>query len=218
MSTRGRYAVAVLGSIVLVEAALIRLGRTYGSTSQERALQLPGDAIVEDPEVVTDHAITIDAPPAAVWPWLVQMGWGRGGWYTARWVDRLLFPANAASADRIIPELQDIDVGTFIPDGPPHTECGLIVEEIEPERALVLHSNSHLPKSWRERATVDWSWAFVLTPLDDGRRTRFHFRSRWTTSPWWLTVGGRLGIVPADFIMSRDMLRGVKERAERTSR
>ncbi len=218
MSTRGRYAAGVLGSIVLVEAALIRLGRTYGSTSQERALQLPGDGIVEDPEVVTDHAITIDAPPAAVWPWLVQMGWGRGGWYTARWVDRLLFPANAASADRIIPELQDIDVGTFIPDGPPHTECGLIVEEIERERALVLHSNSHLPKSWRERATVDWSWAFVLTPLDDGRRTRFHFRSRWTTSPWWLTVGGRLGIVPADFIMSRDMLRGVKERAERTSR
>jgi hypothetical protein len=217
MSTRGRYAVAVLGSIVLVEAALIRLGRTYGSTSQERALQLPGDAIVEDPEVVTDHAITIDAPPAAVWPWLVQMGWGRGGWYTARWVDRLLFPANAASADRIIPELQDIDVGAFIPDGPPHTECGLIVEQIERERALVLHSNSHLPKSWRDHATLDWSWAFVLTPLDDGRRTRFHFRSRWTTSPWWLTVGGRLGIVPADFIMSRDMLRGVKRRAERTS-
>jgi hypothetical protein len=216
MSTRGRYAAGVLGSIVLVEAALIRLGRTYGSTSQERAVQLPGDGIVEDPEVVTDHAITIDAPPAAVWPWLVQMGWGRGGWYTARWVDRLLFPANAASADRILPELQDIDVGTFIPDGPPHTECGLIVEQIEPERALVLHSNSHLPKSWREHATLDWSWAFVLTPLDDGRRTRFHFRSRWTTSPWWLTVGGRLGIVPADFIMSRDMLRGVKERAERT--
>jgi hypothetical protein len=217
MSTRGRYAAGALGSIVLVEAALIRLGRTYGSTSQERALQLPGDGIVEDPEVVTDHAITIDAPPAAVWPWLVQMGWGRGGWYTARWVDRLLFPANAASADRILPELQDIDVGTFIPDGPPHTECGLIVEQIEPERALVLHSNSHLPKSWREHATLDWSWAFVLTPLDDGRRTRFHFRSRWTTSPWWLTVGGRLGIVPADFIMSRDMLRGVKQRAERTS-
>lgn len=217
MSTRGRYAAGVLGSIVLAEAALIRLGRTYGSTSQERALQLPGDGIVADPEVVTDHAITIDAPPAAVWPWLVQMGWGRGGWYTARWVDRLLFPANAASADRIIPELQDIDVGTFIPDGPPHTECGLIVEEIEPERALVLHSNSHLPKSWREAATLDWSWAFVLTPLDDGRRTRFHFRSRWITSPWWLTIGGRLGIVPADFIMSRDMLRGVKERAERTS-
>jgi len=217
MSTSLRRAVGVLGAIGLVEAALIRLGRTYGSTKQERALQLPGDSIVEDPKVVTDHAITIEAPPSAVWPWLVQMGWGRGGWYTARWVDRLLFPANAPSADRIIPELQDIDVGTFIPDGPPHTECGLIVEQIEGERVLVLHSTSHLPMSWRNHTTLDWSWAFVLTPLDEGRRTRFHFRSRWTTSPWWLTLGGWLGIVPADLIMSRDMLNGVKIRAERAS-
>ena len=206
---------AALGVAALGEAALIHLGRTYGSTRHERDITLPGDGIVGHPDVTTDHAITIDAPPSAVWPWLVQMGWGRGGWYTARWVDRLLFPANGPSTDRVIPELQDIDVGTFIPDGPPHTECGLIVEQIEPERALVLRSNSHLPTSWRAHATLDWSWVFVLTPLDDGRRTRFHFRSRWTTDPWWLTLAGRLGIVPADFVMSRDMLRGVRTRAER---
>jgi hypothetical protein len=218
VSRKWRWAAGALGAIALGEAALIRLGRTYGSTDEERSKPLPGDGIVMDPKVVTDHAITIDAAPSAVWPWLVQMGWGRAGWYTARWVDRLLFPANEPSADRIIPELQDIHIGTFIPDGPPHTECGLIVEEIDHERALVMHSTSHLPMSWRARATLDWSWAFVLTPLDDGRRTRFHFRSRWTTSPWWLTLGGRMGIVPADFIMSRDMLRGVKMRAERLAR
>ena len=63
-------------------------------------------------------------------------------------------------------------------------------------------------------ATVDWSWAFVLTPIDRGRRSRFLFRSRWVTAPWWLTLGGWLFIVPADFVMSRDMLRGVKQRAE----
>jgi hypothetical protein len=163
---------------------------------------------------VTDHAVTVDAPPSAVWPWLLQMGWGRGGWYTARWVDRLLFPANGPSADDIIPDLQGLSIGDFIPDGPPETECGMIVEQLEPERALVLHSNSHLPLSWRERAELDWSWAFVLHPLDDGRRTRFHFRSRWTTAPWWFTLGGWLVVVPADFVMSRAMLRGVKERAE----
>jgi hypothetical protein len=209
-----RWIAGAVGVAVVAEAVMIRLGRTYGSTAVERAATLPGDGIVADPNVVTDHAITIDAPPAAVWPWLVQMGWGRGGWYTARWVDRLLFPANGPSAIRIVPELQDIGIGTFIPDGAPETECGLYVEEIEPERALVLHSNSHLPKSWRSRSTLDWSWAFVLTPLDGGRRTRFHFRSRWTTSPWLLTAGGWLGVVPADFVMSRDMLRGVKQRAE----
>jgi hypothetical protein len=208
------WAVGAVGAIAVTEAVLIHLGRTYGSTAAERGAVLPGDGIVAGPSVVTDHAITIDAPPAAVWPWLVQMGWGRGGWYTARWVDRLLFPDNGPAAIRIVPELQDIRVGTFIPDGPPETECGLYVEEIDPERALVLHSNSHLPMSWRRSSTLDWSWVFVLTSLDGGRRTRFHFRSRWTTSPWLLTAGGWLGIVPADFIMSRDMLRGVKRRAE----
>ena len=214
MSTKGRWIAGVVVAISLGEAALIHLGRTYGSTNDERTIALPGDRIVRDPNVVTDHAITINAPPSAVWPWLVQMGWGRAGWYTARWVDRLFFPANGPSADRIMPELQHVEVGSFIPDGPPHTECGLTVEQIESERALVLHSNSHLPISWRVHATLDWSWAFVLTPLLDGNRTRFHFRSRWTTRPWWLTVGSRLAIVPADFIMSRDMLRGVKMRAE----
>jgi hypothetical protein len=79
MSRRGRWVVGSIGVIALGEAVLIRLGRTYGSTEQERSLQLPGDHIVGDPEVVTDHAITIDAPPSAVWPWLVQMGWGRAG-------------------------------------------------------------------------------------------------------------------------------------------
>lgn len=199
-----------------IERTLTHLGRTYGSTPEERVRRLPGDDIIASPDTVTDHAITIDAAPGEVWPWLLQMGWGRAGWYTARWVDRLLFPANGPSADRIVPELQDVAVGTFIPDGPPETECGLYVEVLEPERAMVLHSNSHLPLSWRQRkaADLDWSWAFVLTPLDEGRRTRFHFRSRWTTAPWWLTLGARLFLVPADFVMSRDMLHGVKQRAE----
>lgn len=195
-------------------AVLHRLGRTYGSTSAERAAPLPGDDIVPRPTAVTDHAITITAGTEHIWPWLVQMGWGRAGWYTARWVDRLLFPANGPSADQIVPELQHIEIGTFIPDGPPESECGLIVEGLEPERALVLHSTTHLPLSWRAHASADWSWAFVLTPLPDGG-TRFHFRSRWVTSPWWLTAGADATIVPADFIMARDMLRGVKQRAER---
>lgn len=217
MLMRVRPVAGVMGAIALGEAVLIRLGRTYGSTREERARQLPGDGVVADPSVVTDHAITIDAPPTQVWPWLVQMGWGRAGWYTARWVDKLLFPANGPSADRIIAEFQDVDVGTFIPDGPPHTHCGFVIEQIDRNRALVMHSTSHLPMSWRAHASVDWSWVFVLTPIDEGRRTRFHFRSRWTTSPWWLTLGCLLGLVPADFVMSKGMLRGVKLRAERTS-
>jgi hypothetical protein len=175
-------------------------------------MMLPGDDIGPDPQVVTNHAITIDAPPESVWPWLVQMGWHPAGWCTARWVDKLLcWP----SLNRIVPGLQEINLGDFIPDGAPETKCGLIVERLEPQRALALRSTSRLPASWREKhiATLDWSWAFVLTPIDGGRRTRFLFRSRWVTAPWWLTLGGWLFIVPADFVMSRDMLQGVKQRA-----
>lgn len=90
------------------------------------------------------------------------------------------------------------------------------MEELSPERHLVLRSTSHLPAKWRERqvAELDWTWAFVLTPMADGNQTRFHFRSRWRTSPWWFTAGGKLLVVPADLVMARDMLRGVKARAE----
>jgi hypothetical protein len=199
---------------VAVEAILIRLGKTYGSTPDERKLRLAGDDIVPNPQVVTNHAITINAAPDDVWPWLAQMGWHRAGWYTAGWVDKLLFPLNWPSANRIIPALQDIRVGDFIPDGAPETKCGLIVRQLEPGRVMALHSTSHLPLSWRDKASLDWSWAFVLIPLDQGRRTRFLFRSRWVTAPWWFTLAGWLGIVPADFLMSHDMLEGVKLRAE----
>lgn len=214
-----RLAAAALlgGAAALSEAALIHLGRTYGSTSAERAMSLPGDGIVAEPMVVTNHAITIDAPPEDVWPWLVQMGWGRAGWYTARWVDRLLFPANGPSASEVVAELQGLTVGDFVPDGAPETKTGFIVEELVPNRWLVLHSTSHLPASWREtkRALLDWSWTFVLRPIDGETRTRYLFRSRWTTAPWWFTLGGWMGIVPADFVMARGHLHGIKERSER---
>ena len=180
-SHRVRNASGLLAAgAVVTEATLFHLGRTYGSTADERAGRLAGDDIVSHPSVVTNHGITINARPEHVWPWLVQMGWGRAGWYTARWVDRLLFPANSPSATTILPELQDLHVGDFVPDGAPETECGFIVEELIPNRALVLHSTSHLPGSWRDKAALDWSWAFTLTSIDGGHRTRYLIRSRWT--------------------------------------
>jgi hypothetical protein len=197
-------ALAVAGGL---ESALVRLGRTSGSTAAERGLALPGDGIVPAPQVVTDHAVTLAAAPEDVWPWLVQMGWHRGGWYTARWVDRLLFPANLPSADRVLPDLQEVAVGSFIPDGAPETRCGFVVEELDPPRALVLHSTSHLPATWRDRgiARLDWSWAFALRPTGDGG-TRLQVRSR------WFTAVGRLAVVPADYVMAGSMLRGLRRR------
>jgi hypothetical protein len=205
----------VLAAAGLAEAVLIHLGRTYGSLKQERAAPLPGDEIVARRDVMTNHATTIDASPEEVWPWLTQMGWHKAGWYTARWVDRLLFPANLPSATRLIPELQNITIGSFILDGPPETGCGFTVERLDAGQALVLHSTSHLPSSWRSKygADLDWSWSFNLTSPGPGR-TRLLFRSRWVTSPWWFTLFGWFVIVPGDFLMARDMLIGVKTRAE----
>jgi len=169
------------------------------------------------PHAVTTHAITVDAPPEQIWPWLAQMGWGRGGWYTARWVDQILFPNNAPSAERIIPELQHLDVGDRILDGPPEAKCAFLVEELASNHHLLLHSREHLPPGWAQRfgASIDWTWAFVLSERGP-RRTRLILRSRMRVRPWWVTTFYLAVIVPADFVMSRQMLRGVKARAETT--
>lgn len=87
--------IAVLTGIATGLAALHRLGRTYGSTAVERRAVMPGDTLVRDPQIVATHGATLPAPPELVWPWLVQVGWHRGGWYTPRWVDVLFFPAIA---------------------------------------------------------------------------------------------------------------------------
>jgi hypothetical protein len=209
------FAALALGGITGAWALSYRLGQIAGSTLAERRRVLSGDDIVARPQIVTDHGVSIAAPQEDVWPWLVQMGWHRGGWYTARWVDRLLFPANDASADRIIPELQHLAVGDFVPDGPPESGTGFFVDALEPERHLVLHSRTHLPPGWAARfgAWIDWTWTFALTPLDD-RGTRFLFRSRCRLGPRWLAIAYWIVIVPADFVMSRQMMRGLKTRAE----
>jgi hypothetical protein len=199
-------------------AALQWLGRAYGATRAERRRPLPGDELCPDPQVVTTHAITIDASPEAVWPWLVQMGRGRGQWYTARWVDRLLFPANGPSAEALVLGWQQLAVGDRILDGPPEEQCAFVVDDLDPSRYLVLHSREHLPPGWAERfgADVDWSWVFVLDRIE-GDRTRFLFRTRVRVHPWWVAAVYSTAIIPADFVMSRQMLRGVQARAERTT-
>jgi hypothetical protein len=148
MSHPVRYAA---GLSVAGYAALHCLGRRAGSTRAERRQALPGDGAVRHPQMVTDHAITISAPPEAVWPWLTQMGWHRAGYYTPRWVDRLLFPANLPSLDVLDPGLaRELGVGDTIPDGPPGT-AWFVVEEASPPGTLVLHSTTHVPPAWREK-------------------------------------------------------------------
>lgn len=195
-------------------------GRTFGSTWAERISVMPGDDLVREPQISITHATTLPVPPDQVWPWLVQMGWGRGGWYTARLVDRLLFPANGPSADRIMPEHQTLKVGDRVLDGPPEAECWFTVVDVERERCLALRSQRHLPLSWRRsgRAHLDWTWVFALHPRDGGARTRLVFRWRAHTTPWWLTCTAQTLVVPADYVMSHSLFHGLRHRVRVTSR
>jgi len=203
-------AAAALGAY----AAALYEGASWGSTREERRRPLPSDALCPRSMITTNHAITIDAPPAAVWPWLVQMGWHRGGWYTYRWVDRLLFPANAPSAETVLPELQGLRRGDHIPDGPPETGCHFVVEEIEDHKLLVLRSRTHLPP-WPPSRWLDWVWAYTLDDIGAGG-TRLLLRTRAELGPNVLVLAYR-AMLWTDFVMARSHLQGIKRRAEGTS-
>lgn len=196
-----------------VYAVAYRLGKVSGSTREERRRSLPGDELIDRPAFITDHAATLGAPPERVWPWMTQVGWHRGGWYTPRWVDRLLFPGNLPSATRLEPGLvRDLRPGDVIPDGPPGTAY-FTVERAEAPSVLVLHSSTHLPPGWQQRfgATLDWVWTFSFAPTDDGR-TRLHVRNRGTVRPRWMELAYLLTIVPADHVMTRGMFSGLARR------
>jgi len=207
--------VALIGVVAVGYGGLQLWGRMGGSRAHERRRTLPGDSLVADPTVVTDHAVTIRATPDEIWPWLTQMGWHRGGWYTPRWVDRLLFPANWPSLEHLDPALvRDLAVGDTIPDGRPGTAFFRVEEVVAPHR-LVLRSTTHLPLRWRERlgAEIEWTWAFVLDGRTGGA-TRLHLRVRGRTRPWWLTAAYVGALVPADAMMGPGMLRGIRRRVE----
>lgn len=218
VSTAGRRArtatplVATGGSLATALAVALRLGRRSGVTATELRRALPGDDLIPHPRLVSDRALTIHAAAEDVWPWLVQMGYQRGGWYTNQRLDKLIWHIDNPSADRIIPELQRLQVGDIVPDGPPGTAC-FQVAALEPGRALVLldAGGTHVPGT-------AFSWAFVLEPGADSE-TRLQVRTRGAYPPRLLmTLVARLVVGPADCVMvSGQMLRGIKRRAERSA-
>jgi hypothetical protein len=142
----GAASLAAVG--LLCGPALRRMMLEWGATAQEAARALPGDELLPDPDLVATRAITIAAPPAAVWPWLVQIGIGRAGAYSYDWLDRL-FGLDVRSTRRIVPELQDLCVGDVIPVANDGT--GLRVRLIERERVLGASTDDGT-----------WAWTWVL--------------------------------------------------------
>ncbi|MCP9619272.1 SRPBCC family protein [Nocardia otitidiscaviarum] len=173
----------------------------WGATAAEVERALPGDELAPRADVVATRAIRIAAPPAAVWPWLVQMGPGRGGAYTYDWIENLL-GLDMHSADRILPEFQEISVGEVIALG--LSGPRMRVEVVDIGRALVFASKDR-----------SWVWAFALVP--DGAGTRLVSRNR-ISRPGSTALGRfayRLVMEPGSLVMERKMLLGIKERAER---
>ena len=174
----------------------------WGTTTEERARVMPGDALILDPTDMSMQALTVDASPGYIWPWLAQIGYGRGGLYSYDWLDRLFGFLDRPSANRVLPEYQQLAVGDKIPWDGRGTE--LTVGVVEPRRGLALSC---------EVGGFTWVWQFGLYPLDD-QRTRLVTRGTErvpNTALWWL---GMRVMEPASFIMTRRFLFGVKERAE----
>ncbi len=171
----------------------------WGATDDEVDAAMPGDDVVPRPLFSATRALTIAAPPERVWPWLVQMGgYTRAGWYSLDRFDN----AGRPSARRIIPELQDLAVGDVMPtspDGP-----GFVVEALDPGRNLVAVIR-------RPDAVV--SAAFVLTPMR-ARRTRLVTRVRFEVRPTPLALAWAAAMDAGDFVMFRQMMLGIRERAE----
>jgi len=232
----------IAGSLAAVAAlaafgawTCIRWWRTWGIRPADSALPLPGDELIETAAASDTRGITIAAPAGAVWPWLVQMGYGRAGWYS---YDRL--DMKGSSAGSILPEHQALAVGDIVPTDP---SGGFEVKVLEPGYALVLYVDAAQVAARKEAGAGEGaeatpaglaasgrfletatppdfavSWAFNLRPEPDGS-TRLIERVR-------LRVGESRGMPKAltpvlgfgVFVMMQRQMAGIRQRAERLAR
>jgi hypothetical protein len=202
----GRTAIALALAAGLYLGVYRPLQLRWGATPAELARAMPGDDIQPHPAFNATRAVSIHAPPEAIWPWLVQIGYQRAGWYSALdWADNGGLP----SAERIVPALQGLKVGDAIPvtgRGDPLSfvpEINWRVVDLQPDRHLLATSE-----------TGQDSWLWLLQPSPDGP-TRLIWRMRngpyaWTSPFITLQLATDLG----DFIFVRNILLSIKERVE----
>lgn len=174
----------------------------WGATAEERRRPLPGDDALPDASYVTTRAVTIRAPSEAVWPWLVQMGQDRAGFYTHNWVERLL-RSGIPDISEIRPEWQHLEVGDLVRTnrdigGKP---MGWPVIAVDPGRSLVVSSRS-MPSG---------TYAFVIEPVDGGTRLIVRDRAAWKPSELPFAA---LVFEPLHAYMETGLIRGVRQRAE----
>ena len=196
-----------LGSAAAAAIAFLR-GRylRWGATDEEAYMALAGDELLPDADLTATRAVTVRAAAAGVWPWIAQLGQGRGGFYSYDFLENLV-GCDIHSADRVVPEWQDIKVGDQVKL---HPEVGLGVAVVEQGSALVLRGGvpmGTVPPPY------DCTWAFVVREQPD-RTTRLLARERYVyTQRWAGFVVEPVAVVA--FVMTQRMLRGIRDRAER---
>lgn len=215
---------AVVGAAVTLAIAWARwfapAMRAWGARPNDTYRPLPGDELVTDPDIEHTRCITIAAPPEVVWPWLLQLGQGRGGLYSYDWLENLV-GCDIQSVDAIVPELQGLAVGDIVSlrkgDQP-----AFLVQAIDPGHALVLvardpstgqaaHVDPDVPMA------VDESWSLVVEP-DGDAATRLLARGRRRTRDRRLDRLAWTLVEAASLPMERKMLLGIRDRAERSVR
>lgn len=213
---------ALLIAVTLIFSPLLRRWyNRWGATDHEIKMALPGDLMIPYPKLAYTRAITIDAPPLIVWPWLVQLGYGRAAMYSYDFLENLA-GCKMHSRNAIIPEFQHLTVGHAVRLGPPGYPL-YRVEAIEPNHLLQLMGAD--PKTGLATESPDPTkpsyanarWVFVLNQQAH-KTTRLIVRSRLDYYPNrinWLIW--RVFTEPIGFVMERKMLLGIKHRAEVTS-
>jgi hypothetical protein len=193
--------VVILTFLVLYWFPVRRWMNRWGATPSDLTRVMAGDSLLPDQTYSGTTAVIVNARPADIWPWLVQIGYQRGGLYSYDWLDRLFGYLDRPSATCILPEFQNLAVGDRIPLG---RGPGWPVAVIEPNRALVL--------DMRNMGGFDWVWQFGLYAIDE-KRTQLVSRSRVRAKTAWARLATH-AIEPAGFVMTRRMLLGLKQRAE----
>ena len=192
---------ALLTLSVLYWFPIRRWMSRWGALPSNLTCVMPGDTLLVNPTYSGTMAVIVNAAPEHIWPWLVQIGYQRGGLYSYDWLDRLFGYLDRPSATRILPEFQNLAVGDEIPLG---RGPSWPVAAIEPNRALVL--------DMRNLGGFDWVWQFGLYTVDENR-TRLVSRSCVRAQAMWARLLTHV-IEPAGFVMTRRMLLGLKQRAE----
>jgi hypothetical protein len=206
------------GGLLAAYVGLVRPWISRWNATDDELLKVqPGDELIPHPLLHTTRSVLIQAPAEKVWPWIVQIGYGRGGFYSFDQLERAAGLEGLHSATGIDPALQKLKQGDTVHISP---VTPMTVETLLPNRAMVLHTvmspftAQALDPQNPPQPCIDWTWSFLVTPLND-YACRLASRVRAVYAPYfmlWSLVA--LGIEPAAFVMDRKMLLTIKERAE----